>query len=347
MNILFVGPLWIGSTSRQRLLTLEELGQYVISVDTSLPSLPLVLSSLNRVSSRLGVYLDLSGANNLILENIDKNIFDIIWIEKGLTIKPNTLKKIKEVQPSSKLVAFSPDNMLLAANQSSNYLNSIPILDWHITTKSFNVSGLKQLGARDVHFIEKAFDPNAYHPIKLSNVKKANWGSDVAFLGGYEKQRYEMMLALAKRGIVITIWGPGWERCGNSHPNLIIKPGWVQAEDAAKVFCGTNINLHFLRKSAHDLQTARSVEIPACGAFMLAERTVEHQGLFKEGIEAEFFDDIEELFSKIIYYLEHSEQRTSIAIGGYQRCLKSGYSNHDRLREILNVITCDNYKKNF
>ena len=147
-----------------------------------------------------------------------------------------------------------------------------------------------------------------------------------------------MMLALASRGVVITIWGPGWERFVKIHPNLIIKPGWVQAEDAAKVFCGTKINLHFLRKVAHDLQTARSVEIPACGTFMLAERTQEHRGLFDEGTEAEFFDDIEELYSKINYYLEHCQQRTAIANAGYQRCLKSGYSNHDRLHKIMIMI---------
>ena len=127
---------------------------------------------------------------------------------------------------------------------------------------------------------------------------------------------------------------------------MIVKPGWVLAEDAAKVFCATKINLHFLRKVARDLQTTRSVEIPACRGFMLAERTQEHLDLFDEGSEAEFFDDIDELLAKIKHYLLHSEQRKTIANAGYERCVKSGYSNYDRLNEILDVIVGKHYPKN-
>ncbi|MEI7997047.1 MAG: hypothetical protein WCH01_19300, partial [Methylococcaceae bacterium] len=212
MNILFVGPLWEGSTSKQRLVALEELDHHVIGVDTSPPVLPWILSLLNRVCCRLGFYWDLSDANKLLLEKILNYSFDMIWIEKGLTIKPDTLKKIKSAQPSVKLVAFSPDNMLIKGNQSLRYLRGISLYDWHITTKSFNVLELKSLGAHNVYFTVKSFDTNAYHPINLTEEEKKYWGSDVAFLGGYEKHRYEMMLALASRGVVITIWGPGWER---------------------------------------------------------------------------------------------------------------------------------------
>jgi len=335
--ILFIGPLAKGSTTRQRMLCFKQLGHHVTDVDTSSLPLPEILSLLSRISCRLGFYWDLSDANRLILENILNYSFDVVWIEKGLTITPDTLKQIKSAQPSAHLVSYCIDDMLLCANQSRNYLHGIPFYDMHLTTKTYNVAELKALDARDVQFFANAFDAIAYHPIELSKEEQAHWGSDVAFLGGYEKPRYEMMLALASRGVVITIWGPGWERFVKIHPNLIIKPGWVQAEDAAKVFCATTINLHFLRKVARDLQTTRSVEIPACGGFMLAERTTEHLELFKEGEEAEFFDSQEELLDKCQYYLRHESQRLRIASNGLRRCIESGYSNEKRLEQILTV----------
>ena len=69
-----------------------------------------------------------------------------------------------------------------------------------------------------------------------------------------------------------------------------------------------------------DLQTTRSVEIPACGAFMLAERTEEHLELFEEGKEAEFFGSRDELLQKVRYYLTHAEDANRLPPPAAERC---------------------------
>jgi spore maturation protein CgeB len=84
--------------------------------------------------------------------------------------------------------------------------------------------------------------------------------------------------------------------------------------------------------------TTRSFEIPACGAFMLAERTKEHLELFKEEKEAEFFFSRKELVEKVHYYLEHPQKRKDIAAAGRKRCVNSGYSFQDRLKDILEKV---------
>jgi spore maturation protein CgeB len=99
-----------------------------------------------------------------------------------------------------------------------------------------------------------------------------------------------------------------------------------------------DINLAFLRKLNRDLQTTRSVEIPACGAFMLAERTDEHRALFEEGVEAEYFADDDELLAKVRRYLEAPELRHAVATAGRQRCIDSGYSNQDRMRKMFAIL---------
>ena len=74
---------------------------------------------------------------------------------------------------------------------------------------------------------------------------------------------------------------------------------------------------------------------------MLAERTDEHLALFKEGREAEFFSSDEELLEKVQYYLAHADHRRQIAAAGRERCLRDGYSYHERLAEILDAAGLD------
>ena len=84
----------------------------------------------------------------------------------------------------------------------------------------------------------------------------------------------------------------------------------------------------------------RSFEIPACGAFMLAERTEEHLALFREDEEAVFFGTPEEMLDKVRYYLAHDEIRRRIAEAGHARVTAGGHTYLDRLREIVRAAGC-------
>jgi spore maturation protein CgeB len=83
-----------------------------------------------------------------------------------------------------------------------------------------------------------------------------------------------------------------------------------------------------------DETTTRSFEIPACGGFMLHERTPELLEFYEEGKEVAAFGSVEELASKIDHYLAHPEERHAIARAGYARCVPA-YSYDDRMKEIL------------
>ena len=82
----------------------------------------------------------------------------------------------------------------------------------------------------------------------------------------------------------------------------------------------------------------RSFETPACGAFMLAERTEEHQEFFQEDRESVFFDSIDELVDKVRYYIKHEPQRIQIARAGYERVTLGHHTYRDRLMDILTHV---------
>ncbi|MBO1223361.1 MAG: glycosyltransferase [Candidatus Scalindua sediminis] len=261
---------------------------------------------------------------------------DLIWLGKALFIYPRTLRLLKQLLPSPFLLHNSPDDQLNPDNQSRHYLNSMSLYDLHVTNKTQNIRELRDLGAPEVYFQDKAFCPDTHRPLPVSPSDRMRLGSRVGFIGAYEEARAQSMLQLAKAGIEVRIWGNGWKR-GNrlSHPNLRIEGRAVWADEYALAICATDIHLGFLRKANRDLQTARSIEIPACGGFLLAERTGEHLRLFEEGKEAEFFGSNEELLDKVRYYTEHEDIRKQIAMAGRERCLKSGYSNQERMKELF------------
>jgi spore maturation protein CgeB len=57
--------------------------------------------------------------------------------------------------------------------------------------------------------------------------------------------------------------------------------------------------------------------------------------LFKEGVEAEYFDSDEELQDKIRFYLAHDSAREKIAAAGRERCIRSGYHARSQLEKVM------------
>lgn len=337
LRIVYVGQLQHGGTCRQRLEALERLGHEVMPIDTrgNLQHRR-VMRLASRVASRFGRPLDVTRASDSLLAVVTKVRPHVVWLDKPLTIRPSVLATIKEAAPATRLLGYSPDDMYARHNQSQRFLACLPYFDCFFTTKSYGVDELKQLGARNVVFVGNAYDPATHVPIDLSDADRVKLGGDVGFVGAWEPERARSMEYLASRGVPVRWWCGGIRpRQINASPHVKLEARPVWQRDYAATINAFHINLGFLRKINRDLQTTRSVEIPACGAFMLAERTNEHLALFEEGKEAEFFGSDEELLEKASYYLANPDLRKKIAAAGRERCLKSGYSNDSRLAWML------------
>jgi len=332
LNILYVGLF--GGTCEHRANALRSLGHRIVHLPAGRPK-SFLRWQLYRVGNRLGWPPDLIGANRSILRAVARERFDLMWVDKGRTLRPETLQRVRESAPGTVLVSYSPDDMMNRANQSAQYRRSIPLYHLHVTTKSYNVAELAGLGATDVLFVDNAYDPDSHRPLELNSDERLRFGAGVGFVGQYEEERATLMQRLAEDGVRVTVWGSDWDRVRRPSGNLVLRQEYLDGVDYAKAINATKINLGFLRKVNRDLQTTRSIEIPACRAFMLAERTDEHLGLFEEGEESEYFSSYDELLRKCRYYLEHEDQRQRLADNGYRRCLRDGYSNEGRLERVI------------
>ena len=343
MRILSIGPFDVYGASNTCLHRHFALGKVaeIVKVNTAEKKCSLWF----KIAYHLFLYglpvrlPDATNANKKILEYLQSELFDVIWIDKGITINPETLIKAKELQPNIKLVSYSPDNMALRHNQSQQYLECVPLYDCIVTNKSYILKDLKKLGAQQVLFVNNSYDPTFHFPHELHEDDKKKLGGDVGFIGAWEKERCDSILYLVNHKINVRVWGGGkWLKYKSYSPYLKIENVGLYSEDYCKALRAFKINLCFLRKMNFDQQTTRSVEIPACGGFMLAERTDEHLNMFTEDRDAVYFSSNEELLEKCNYYLAHNLQREIVVANGLKRCIESDYSNVGIVNNVLNFI---------
>ncbi len=345
MKILSVGALsGLSNTCLHRNWALHKIAESVDEVKTDVNPWSFVCKVRFHLF-QMGLPITIpenNGENEKIQKLVEQNQYDIVWIDKGQTIFPYTLLYIKKVAPKTIIVSYSPDNMALRHNQTQQYLKCLPLYDYIVTNKSYIIEGLKELGARRVLFVNNSYEESFHYPRELSAQDIQELGGEVGFVGAWEQERCESICYLADHGIKVRVFGVGkWANYKEYSPNLLIEDRLLKGENYCKSLQAFKISLCFLRKMNYDQQTTRSVEIPACGGFMLAERTTEHLVMFEDGKEACFFSSNAELLDKCRYYLEHEEERRKIAGHGRNACVNKDYTNRGMIQKVMLEI----YKK--
>ena len=341
ISILSVGGMdGKSNTCLHRHWALEKVAHHIDVVNSSIK-----YNLWTRIANRLFLYglpirlPDFNEVNEKIIERINACTYDIVWIDKGIIIFPETLNEIKKLSPHTKIVSYSPDNMALRHNQSQQYVECIPLYDYIITNKSYIIKDMKRLGAKHVTFVNNSFSEDFHKPYELSEEERNELGGDVGFIGAWEEDRCKSILYLVDHGVKVKVFGDAkWNKYAKYSPNLTIMGRLLKNEDYCKSLHAFRISLCFLRKMNFDTQTTRSVEIPACGGFMMAERTDEHLALFEENKEAAYFSSDEELLEKCLFYLKYEKERANVAQNAKNRTIKSGYSNECVIRNFITNI---------
>ncbi len=339
MKILYSGAIYPGyvSTTLMRMNILRDLGHEVHGF-CQVPSLGW--------GGRYGGVLfrrSLSGpplylVNRALRREAARFEPDLVWIDKGVWITAETLTQLK-ARHQSLLVHYTPDPAF-ATHHSRHFFKAIPVYDLLITNKKYEIDQYRRHGAKDLLFKYAAFDRDFHQPVSLSLGDERRYGCDTVFIGTYAKGRERYLSPLTDAAIDLAIWGANWsESCSDASLLKNFRGSTLSGRDYTKGIAGGRIGLGLLSPLHPDRSTTRSVEIPACGKFLLAERTEEHQELFEEGHEAEFFSEEAELVDKVHYYLDHDHERDRIAAAGRERCLNSGYSYQHQLKEILETLS--------
>jgi len=286
---------------------------------------------------------DIYSYNKRLLSNIISTPPSIIWVEEPYFLFPETLSAIKRKTGALLVCAYS-DDPRDPAKKSRHFDNSIGIYDFIFTTKDDLQQKYFNEGCKYTGKFWKGYDPRRIYKISLNQEDLNKYQSTVAFIGHADfvhghSMRQVPLLTLASQVTNMKIWGRSWSKVRwPKNLKKVIHPYQLDGLEYTKAISGSSMAIQIPSRLAQDTHSSRSVEIPACGTLLVAERTVDHQILFEEGKEAVFFGSISELVDKVNYYLNHENIRIKIAQAGYKRCVNSGYSNPEQMKKMIKVI---------
>ena len=338
LSILYLGVR--KGTSLDRANALHRLGHHVEHVDLRalMPRSPWIY----RITWKLGGHW----LSPLILRKLPTVLnakhYDVCFVDSGEWVPPSVIKFLRRY--TSKIVNYNIDDPLGRRDfaRFTAYRRSLPLYDLCAVVRSENVAEVTRLGAKRVIRIYRSADEINHAPRVMSSEAHERWKSEVLFLGTWFPERGPFLVQLVKAGVPLTIRGPNW----NKAPEWSIlqshwKGGAVEGDEYALAIQCAKVGLGLLSKGNRDLHTTRSMEIPALGSLLCAERTAEHLALYQEGTEALFWSDADECARVCLAVLQDDARRLAIAAAGRVRCLKNENYNEKILRTVLERAFAD------
>ena len=342
MKILYLGADSPSSTSRHRAEALKRLGHEVTIFDPTDAIEPYCKGLLGALHYRTG-YAMLSG---VVVRWLKKQLdggpnYDVCWVDSGELLGPDALKLIKTRAPQAVLFNHDDPSGPRDGARFRSLRAAIPHYDLCLVVRPFNVAEFKALGAKAVMWVYRSYDEVAHAAPPEGTPVDPQFDNDVAFIGRNMdgEGRDLLMLALIQSGLKVAIWGDNWQ-ASKVWPQL--KPSWrggslsglsyVNAMRNAKICIG------MLSKGNRDEHTTRTMEIPFSGGLLCAERTPEHQQLYKENEEAVFWSSTQECVERCKHLLSHPDEIVRIREAGHQRVLANKVGNEDLCRSALSRL---------
>ncbi len=333
MRVLYIGQNSGGTTSHMRAGKIRNLlaGSSFDTIDTHIP-----FYKSNVLVRSLGFRFKtgplIRAINKFVLNDL-QNSYDLIWVDKGVFLKENTTKILRE--KANVLVHYTPDPAF-TFHKSAHFIRSLKYYDYLVTTKSYEMDFYKKYVTEDkVLYVTQGFDKGVHAPLVSFEDKKKG----VIFIGHYEKERGELVKALLEANIPVGLAGIKWNKFASKFTNSSLNyyGEGIYKEAYVSTLSSYQFGLGLVSKWVPELHTTRTFEIPACGTALLTEKNVETARFFTEE-EAIFFQSAKELVDKIKLYQANPEELKRLTFAGTGKVYSQGYDYESIMAKVLELV---------
>lgn len=262
--------------------------------------------------------------------------FDFCHVDSGEWIDARTVRLLK--QHCGTVINYNVDDPTGKRDsyRFQSYRLAVPEYDLVTVVREVNVDEVRSLGARRVLRVFRSADEVSHSPLQITPSDHQKWKCEALFLGTWMSGRDTFLMRLIKRGVPVTIQGARWHRAPAwSEIQSHWRGGHLEGQEYAKAIQCAQVNIGLLSSENRDLHTTRSLEVPALGGLLCAERTPEHLSLYKDGEEALFWDTAEECADLCRWAITNPKEAATIAARGHARFERNQMTNESVLKQII------------
>jgi spore maturation protein CgeB len=333
-RILYLGE--VQGTCLDRAQALRRLGHDVVHLDLRqwLPATVWV----DRVTWRIGGHVFGVWLAAQVRRRLAGQRYDLVHVDNGEHVSAPVLRALRELAP--RVINYNIDDPTGPRDRQrfEAYRRALPGYDLVAVVREENVAECRALGARHVVRVWRTADEINHAPRRLNPELQQRWQTDVLFLGTWMPERGGLLKALVDLGVPLTVRGSHWQKAPEWP---VLRACWqgdsLAGDDYALALQCARVSLGLVSLGNRDQHTTRSLEIPALGGLLCAQRTPEHQQMYQEGTEAVFWSDARECAQQVLSLLSDEPRRQRMAQAGHARFLRNRHGNQDVMQMLLDA----------
>lgn len=255
---------------------------------------------------------------------------DLAWVDSGELLGPDCIGLLSRAGVRTLLYNQDDPTGGRDGHRFDMLLAALPAYDLCAVFRAPNEREYAARGARRILRVPMSYDEVMHAPLPDASDITLDMRSEVAFIGTWQRgERRDCFLAgLVARGIPVAIWGahwelsPQWEALRPHH-----RGGNLSGRDYVAAMQGARVCIGMLSQGNRDLHTTRTMEIPYAGGLLCAQRTSEHVAMFRDGVEAVFWDSVDECAHHCRALLADVLRREAVRRAGMARIRAIGAGN--------------------
>lgn len=252
---------------------------------------------------------------------------ELIFVIKGEIVFKNTILLLKNKK--IKIVTWWQDD----PTKYKYLLNQYKFYDEFFIFDMSYSEELSKHYVKNVTWLPFAFNESL---LPKRNRSRGTKDFDIIFVGFASSERIAFFENIVKLGFKIKLIGNHWKKSKLLSDKATLLPN-ISPEETFKHYNNAKIGINVNHEQSITGVNGRTFELCGFGVFQVTDFRKDLTNLYNIGEEVVIYENIDDLLSKITYYLKNDAEREKIASAGMKRTIIN-HTYQKRMRYVIEKL---------